>query len=156
VDSDFPLNHPAAASAAILVAGENFGCGSSREHAAWALTGLGLQAIVARSFADIFRANAMQNGLLPVVVSKTGWQRLETAMRELGSCAPVGPELAIDVPSQTITLPGESVERFEIDGFAKRCLLDGTDTLGYLLSEHEAITAYEQAHPSPISRLSIA
>jgi 3-isopropylmalate/(R)-2-methylmalate dehydratase small subunit len=149
----FPLNSPRAAGASILVAGENFGCGSSREHAAWALAGLGLQAVIALSFADIFRANAIQNGLLPVVVSRSGWEILRASEVTSEAAGVANPEVRIDLTTQTVVLPGQTTEHFAIDAFAKRCLLDGTDTLGYLLAQGDLIAAYERAHPSLITTI---
>jgi 3-isopropylmalate/(R)-2-methylmalate dehydratase small subunit len=135
---DFPLNRPEGQSAQILLAGDNFGCGSSREHALWALTGFGIRAVISTSFADIFRSNALKNGLLPVVVSTEAHQRL----LELVTEAPAA-ELTIDLAAQTVTLPDGRVLTFPIDGFAKACLLKGTDELGYLLSFEKQIADYE-------------
>jgi 3-isopropylmalate/(R)-2-methylmalate dehydratase small subunit len=141
---DFPLNRPDAVGAQILVAGVNFGCGSSREHAPWALVGWGLRAIVAPSFADIFKQNAMKNGLLPVAVDAAVHARLVEARH-------VDPKarIAIDLPAQTLTLPGVpggQATRFEIDPFAKECLVHGTDELGYLLDRAADIERYEAKH----------
>jgi 3-isopropylmalate/(R)-2-methylmalate dehydratase small subunit len=138
---DFPLNRPDAAGAQILVAGDNFGCGSSREHAPWALVGWGLRAIVAPSFADIFKGNAMKNGLLPVAVDEKVHARI-VAARQAGA----GQRLTVDLPSQTLSLGSEIVARFEIDPFAKECLVHGIDELGYLLERVGDIERYEAAH----------
>ena len=140
---DFPLNRPDAKGARILVAGANFGCGSSREHAPWALVGWGLRAIVALSFADIFRQNAMKNGLLPVAVDAVFHERLVEARR--GEPAA---RVRVDLPAQTIALTGHPDTRhFDIDPFAKECLVHGVDELGYLLARLEDIHRYESAHP---------
>jgi 3-isopropylmalate/(R)-2-methylmalate dehydratase small subunit len=139
---DFPLNRPDAAGAQILVAGENFGCGSSREHAPWALVGWGLRAIVARSFADIFKQNAMKNGLLPVAVDAAAHARILDARR-----ADPRARLVVDLPAQTVSLGGAVVARFEIDPFAKECLVNGVDELGYLLERTADIERHEAKHP---------
>jgi 3-isopropylmalate/(R)-2-methylmalate dehydratase small subunit len=138
---DFPLNRPDAQGARILVAGDNFGCGSSREHAPWALVGWGLRAIVAPSFADIFKGNAMKNGLLPIAVDPAFHAKLVEARH-----ADASARIAVDLPSQTITLTGGPSARFEIDPFAKECLVHGVDELGYLLARLEDIERYESAH----------
>jgi 3-isopropylmalate/(R)-2-methylmalate dehydratase small subunit len=141
---DFPLNQPDAKGAQVLVAGANFGCGSSREHAPWALVGWGLRAIVAPSFADIFRQNAMKNGLLPVAVDAAFHAQLVEARR-----ANPAARIGVDLPAQTISLPlqGGASARFEIDPFAKECLVHGIDELGYLLGRLEDIERHESAHP---------
>jgi 3-isopropylmalate/(R)-2-methylmalate dehydratase small subunit len=138
---DFPLNRPDAAGARILVAGANFGCGSSREHAPWALVGWGLRAIVAQSFADIFKQNAMKNGLLPVAVPDGFHAHVLEARR-----ASPAARLSVDLPSQTVSLEGGPSARFEIDPFAKECLVHGIDELGYLLARASDIDRYEAAH----------
>jgi 3-isopropylmalate/(R)-2-methylmalate dehydratase small subunit len=133
---DFPLNEVGARFAKILVAGANFGCGSSREHAPWALLDFGIRAVVSTAIADIFRSNSLKNGLVPVIVY-TGTHRwlLEHP----------GAEVKIDVPSATIEVNGKSVA-FPIDRFSRYCLVNGIDQLGYLLDQNAAITRYEQAH----------
>ncbi|HEV8693621.1 MAG TPA: 3-isopropylmalate dehydratase small subunit, partial [Lysobacter sp.] len=130
-DPDFPFNQASNAGAAILVAGRNFGCGSSREHAPWALTDLGLRAVISSEIADIFRSNALKNGLLPVVLD-------EAVVDELLDRP--GIELRIDVASRHVTLPDGRSFQFPLDAFAQTCLLEGVDQLGYLLKQHEAIT----------------
>jgi 3-isopropylmalate/(R)-2-methylmalate dehydratase small subunit len=136
---DFALNDPQYAGAQILLAGDNFGCGSSREHAPWALVGWGFRAIISTSFADIFRSNALKNSLLPVEVDSTTHSEL-ARLAEAGE----GVTLTIDLSSQSIHLPdGRSVE-FPIDAFSKKCLIDGVDQLGYLLSFADQIAAYEE------------
>jgi 3-isopropylmalate/(R)-2-methylmalate dehydratase small subunit len=141
-DADFPLNRPDAAGAQALVAGANFGCGSSREHAPWALVGWGLRVIVAKSFADIFKQNAMKNGLLPVAVDGSTHARIVEARR-----ANPGARLRVDLPAQTLALNGTLVARFEVDPFAKECLVHGIDELGYLLERVPDIERYEAKHP---------
>ncbi|MEO8062230.1 MAG: 3-isopropylmalate dehydratase small subunit [Pseudomonadota bacterium] len=131
---DFALNAPAAAGAHILVAGRNIGCGSSREHAAWALLDFGIQAVISTEFADIFRTNSLKNGLLPLVVDETTHAWL---------LANPGVEVSIDVESTTLTLPNGTTVKFPLEGFARYCLLNGVDELGYLLSQGAAISTYE-------------
>jgi 3-isopropylmalate/(R)-2-methylmalate dehydratase small subunit len=141
VNVDFPLNRPDAQGAQTLVAGDNFGCGSSREHAPWALVGWGLRAIIAPSFADIFKGNAMKNGLLPIAVDAAFHARLLQARR-----ANPRAQIAVDLPAQTVALAGQSPVRFEIDAFAKECLVHGVDELGYLLERTPDIERYEAQH----------
>jgi len=138
---DFPLNRPDAKGAQILVAGVNFGCGSSREHAPWALVGWGLRVIVAQSFADIFKGNAMKNGLLPVAVDAAAHAKIVEARH-----ADPKARLSIDLPAQTVSLGGTIVAKFEIDPFAKECLVNGVDELGYLLERRADIERYEAKH----------
>ncbi|MFQ5575613.1 MAG: 3-isopropylmalate dehydratase small subunit [Anaerolineae bacterium] len=146
---DFILNRPQAAGAHILVAGDNFGCGSSREHAPWALLGAGFRVVISTRFADIFRNNALKNGLLPVEVDA------ETH-RQLLSLADEDPDaaLAVDLSRQTITLPDGRTVRFPIDPFSKTCIVQGVDSLGYLQRHAGAIAAYEAAHPPRVDTLS--
>jgi 3-isopropylmalate/(R)-2-methylmalate dehydratase small subunit len=131
---DFVLNQPAAAGAAVLVAGDNFGCGSSREHAPWALYDYGFRAIVSTSIADIFRNNSLKNGLLPIVVDAAAHAKLLAAP---------GAEVTVSVTDQTLTLPDGTKAKFPIDPFARYCLLNGVDELEFLLSQDAAITAFE-------------
>lgn len=142
---DFPLNSPAAAGAAILVAGHNFGCGSSREHAPWALLDFGFRAIISTGFADIFRNNALKTGLLPVALSPSAHA---TLLQQLAD-SPRAP-VAIDLESQTATLPNGTVHAFAVDPFARHCLLNGVDELGFLLGQDAAIAAYESTHSSRV------
>jgi 3-isopropylmalate/(R)-2-methylmalate dehydratase small subunit len=136
---EFVLNQPGAQDAAILVAGANFGCGSSREHAPWALLAFGFRAVVATSFADIFRNNALKNGLLPVAVdAATQAEILESVRRDPAAL------LAIDLASQSLTLPGGRQAGFPVDAFAKTCLLNGVDELGYILRFEPEILAFER------------
>jgi 3-isopropylmalate/(R)-2-methylmalate dehydratase small subunit len=132
---DFPLNRPQARGAQVLVAGANFGCGSSREHAPWALRDFGFRAVVSSSIADIFRSNALKNGLVPVVVGADVHRRL---------LASPGAEVAIDLETRTLTTDGLTAS-FPLDPFARHCLMNGVDELGYLLSQAENIAAYEEA-----------
>lgn len=135
--AEFVLNKPESAGAQILLAGDNFGCGSSREHAPWALTGFGFRAVISTSFADIFRNNALKNGLLPIIVDEKTHQTLF----ELADEAPRA-ELTVDLASQTLSYPGGSVS-FPIDPFNKTCLLNGVDELGYILGFEKEIAAFE-------------
>jgi len=137
--NNFTLNDSRYQGAQILLAGNNFGCGSSREHAPWALVDWGLRAIVSTSFADIFRSNALKNSLLPVEVDAATHAKLAqlTAAGEVVT-------LAIDLPTQSIHLPGGRSVEFPIDAFSKKCLIDGVDQLGYLLSFEDQIAAYEE------------
>lgn len=137
---DFILNQPQSQGAQVLLAGDNFGCGSSREHAPWALGGFGFKAVISTSFADIFRNNALKNGLLPVIVDHKTHDLLIGMFEELPRA-----ELSIDLETQTLHLPTGEVVNFPIDNFSKTCLLKGTDELGYLLNFENQITCYEQA-----------
>ncbi len=136
-NADFVLNDPQYAGASVLVAGDNFGCGSSREHAPWALVAHGFRAVISTSFADIFRSNALKNGLLPVAVDADTHARL--------LALPADAEVTIDLHEQTLEVPGGPAVAFSIDPFARHCLLQGVDQLGYLLALDEQITAYEEA-----------
>ncbi|MGC8855842.1 MAG: 3-isopropylmalate dehydratase small subunit [Anaerolineae bacterium] len=134
---DFVLNKSEFAGAQILLVGDNFGCGSSREHAPWALTGYGFRAVISTSFADIFRNNALKNGLLPIIVDKPTHQLLFDLIQEVPRT-----ELTVDLPSQTLTFPGGSIT-FPIDPFNKTCLLNGVDELGYIMGFEKEIANYE-------------
>ena len=142
---DFPLNAPDAAGAAILVAGDNFGCGSSREHAPWALLDFGFRAVISTGFADIFRNNALKTGLLPVTLSPAAHAAL---LEQLGE-SPRAP-VTIDLETQTASLPDGTAHRFPVDPFARHCLLNGVDELGFLLGHDAAIAAYESTHPGRV------
>jgi 3-isopropylmalate/(R)-2-methylmalate dehydratase small subunit len=135
---DFVLNKPQAKEAKILVAGDNFGCGSSREHAPWALVDFGFRAVISTRFADIFRNNSLKNGLLPVVVDSETLQRI--------MALPSASRLVIDLAGQALQLPDGTAVSFPIDSFNKTCLLDGIDTMGYLLKHNDEIGKFEQAH----------
>jgi 3-isopropylmalate/(R)-2-methylmalate dehydratase small subunit len=132
--ADFVLNRPEARGCQVLVAGDNFGCGSSREHAPWALVDYGFRAVISTRIADIFRNNALKNGLLPVVLEPAAIAKLVAAP---------GAPVRIDLGAQTVTLPDGSAAPFQIDGFSKYCLMNGVDELGFLLSQEEAIAKYE-------------
>jgi 3-isopropylmalate/(R)-2-methylmalate dehydratase small subunit len=138
--ADFVLNQPGAEGAQVLVAGDNFGCGSSREHAPWALTGFGFRAVVSTSFADIFRNNALKNGLLPVAVEAAAYAELLAALQKDPTAT-----VAIDLATQTIRLPGGREARFPIDAFSRTCLLEGVDELGYILKHEARIAAHERS-----------
>jgi 3-isopropylmalate/(R)-2-methylmalate dehydratase small subunit len=137
---DFILNRPEVQGAQILLAGDNFGCGSSREHAPWALTGFGFRAVISTSFADIFRNNALKNGLLPIIVDPETHRMLFDLVEEVPNV-----ELTIDLASQTLSFAGGSAS-FPVDSFSKTCLLDGVDELGYILGFEKQIAAYEASH----------
>jgi 3-isopropylmalate/(R)-2-methylmalate dehydratase small subunit len=139
-DPDFALNRPEASGAQILVVGDNFGCGSSREHAAWAIADAGFRAVISTSFADIFHQNALKNALLPIKVEP------EVHGQLLAACS--GASVKIDLESQTLTLPDGLAITFAVDPFRKRCLLLGVDELGYLLQFEKEIAAYEEKHPA--------
>jgi 3-isopropylmalate/(R)-2-methylmalate dehydratase small subunit len=134
----FPLNRPAAAGARILVAGRNFGCGSSREHAVWALQGAGFHAVVSSQFADIFRGNALGNGLLPIEVSK----RMLARLMDIASSQYMA-SLAIDLETQTVQLPDGDIVKFPIAPFAKHCVLEGIGEMDFLLGATDQISAFE-------------
>jgi len=142
---EFPLNSPAARDASILVAGHNFGCGSSREHAPWALLDFGFRAVISTGFADIFRNNALKTGLVPVAVPAPAHAALLALLAEEPRA-----RVTIDLESQTATLPDGSKHRFPVDPFARHCLLNGVDELGFLLDENPAIVAYESTHPARV------
>jgi 3-isopropylmalate/(R)-2-methylmalate dehydratase small subunit len=141
--SGFVLNQPGARDAAVLVGGRNFGSGSSREHAAWALKEFGFRAVLALSFADIFRQNALKNGIIPIVVAEPVHADL---VRQLG--ADPAALVRIDLVDTSVTLPGGATVRFPIDAFARECLLNGVDELGYVVAREQQISAYEREHPA--------
>jgi 3-isopropylmalate/(R)-2-methylmalate dehydratase small subunit len=141
---DFILNTPEAKAAKILLAGDNFGCGSSREHAPWALAQYGFRAVISTSFADIFRQNSLKNSLLPVVVPRD----VHAALFRNPNTT-----VKVDLASQTLGLPDGSRVEFPVDPFAKHCLLEGIDELGYILQQAPAIAAFESSHPSRINTL---
>jgi 3-isopropylmalate/(R)-2-methylmalate dehydratase small subunit len=144
-DPAFVLDRPGMAGRQVLLVGDNFGCGSSREHAPWALTAWGIRAIVSTSYADIFRNNSLKNGLLPIVVAPEVHERL----RDLLARDPDA-ELTIDLAEEGILLPDGSTIDFTIDPFAKQMLLAGTDELGYLMAREDEIAAWEAIHPPRI------
>jgi len=137
-DPNFILNTPRGQNAQILLAGDNFGCGSSREHAPWALTQFGFRAVISTSFADIFKQNSLKNSLVPIVVPADVHTKLFTL--------PEDAKVRVDLASQTLTLPdGQSVE-FQVDSFSKTCLLEGIDELGWILKQEPSIAAFEAEH----------
>src|SRR5712691_10234987 len=142
-DPEFELNQPEAQGARILLAGRNFGCGSSREHAAWALQDYGFEAVVAPSFGDIFRQNSLKIGLLPVVLPAE-------QVKELMAAAGNG-ELTVDLEAQRIVDPAGREYPFELDAFQRQCLLEGLDEISLTLKQDEEIAAFEAANPAPIS-----
>ena len=135
---DFVLNQAASQGAKILVAGDNFGCGSSREHAPWALWAWGFRAVISSRFADIFKNNALKNGLLPIVVDAETHRRLFEQLAADPDAA-----VTVDLAAQTLTLPDGARVTFPIDPFSRTCLLQGVDELGYLLSKEPQIAAFE-------------
>ncbi|HEY8167121.1 MAG TPA: 3-isopropylmalate dehydratase small subunit [Candidatus Limnocylindrales bacterium] len=142
---DFVLNRREMQGRRILLTGDNFGAGSSREHAPWALTAWGIRAILSTSFADIFRSNSLKNGLLPIVVEAE-------RHRQLFELVVTDPdvELTVDLAGQVVHLPGDEDMPFDVDPFARRMLLEGTDEIGYLIGREAAIAAYESEHPPRI------
>jgi len=137
--ADFPLNQPGAQGASILVAGDNYGCGSSREHAPWAMADYGIRAVISTSIADIHRNNCLKNGIIPIFVD-------EPTLKEALAAAEKNLEFSVDLPNQTLTLPSGKKVTFPIDGFAKKCLVQGLDELGYLKSRDAAVAAFEKRH----------
>ena len=133
---DFALNQSAAAGCQVLVAGRNFGCGSSREHAPWALLDYGFRAIISTEIADIFRSNSLKNGLLPIVIGEADATWLQ---------ANPGVEVLIDLEGSRVVLPDGREVKFQIERFARYCLLNGVDELGYLRSQEPAIARFESA-----------
>ena len=142
---DFILNQPRAKGAAVLLAGDNFGCGSSREHAPWALTQFGFRAVISTSFADIFKQNALKNSLLPIVVSPDVHAELFALDEDA--------KVSIDLAAQTLTLPNGRSVVFPVDEFSKHCLLNGVDELGYIRQNEAAIAAFEAKRLGSINTL---
>jgi len=145
---DFILNQPRAQGAQVLLAGDNFGCGSSREHAPWALTQFGFRAVISTSFADIFRGNSLKNGLLPVIVPADVHAELFRAIEKDPDA-----KVTIDLARQTLTTPGGREVEFPVDGFSKHCLLEGVDELGYMLQNEAKIAAFEAKRVGSINTL---
>jgi 3-isopropylmalate/(R)-2-methylmalate dehydratase small subunit len=143
---DFELNQPEARGAQVLLVGDNFGCGSSREHAPWALADFGFRAVVSTSFADIFRNNALKNGLLPVIVDAETHRQLFSLVEEEPDT-----HITIDLGAQALRLPDGRKVTFPIDEFSKTCLLEGIDQLGYLVKQEAGIAGYEQSHPPRVN-----
>ena len=140
-DPDFALNKAEFANAKVLLAGDNFGTGSSREHAPWALTSWGFRAVISTSFADIFKSNSLKNSLLPVIVDEETHRQLFSLVEEDPNTA-----VSINLENQTLTLPDGRAVSFPIDAFSKQCMLDGVDQIGYLLGLDEEIAEYELAN----------
>ena len=135
--AEFVLNKPESRGCAILVAGRNIGCGSSREHAPWAMVDYGFRAVISTEIADIFRNNSLKNGLLPVIVDEATHAWL---------LANPGVEVSIDLETRTLELPTGLTVEFPLENFARYCLMNGVDELGFLLARDEQIEAYEKAH----------
>jgi 3-isopropylmalate/(R)-2-methylmalate dehydratase small subunit len=147
---EFILNQPQALGAQVLLAGENFGCGSSREHAPWALTQFGFRAVISTSFADIFKQNSLKNSLLPIVVPPDVLDELFAAV-----AADPNVTVKIDLPKQTLTTPSGRMVEFPVDAFSKHCLVNGVDELGYI-QQHEAdIAAFEAKRVGSINALAV-
>jgi len=138
-DPTFILNTPRGQNAQILLAGDNFGCGSSREHAPWALTQFGFRAVISTSFADIFKQNSLKNSLVPIVVPPDVHAKL--------FALPEDAKVKVDLASQTLTLPDGQTVEFPVDSFSKTCLLEGIDELGWILKQEPQIAAYEATRP---------
>jgi 3-isopropylmalate dehydratase, small subunit len=145
---DFILNRPESKGVEVLLAGDNFGCGSSREHAPWALTQFGFRAVISTSFADIFKGNALKNSLLPIVVPRD----VHTALFQAVAGDP-NVKVTIDLPSQTLTLPDGRKVEYPVDTFSKHCLIEGVDELGYILKQEPAIAAFEAKRVGSINTL---
>jgi 3-isopropylmalate/(R)-2-methylmalate dehydratase small subunit len=136
---DFPLNKPGAQGASILVAGDNYGCGSSREHAPWAMHDYGIRAVISTSIADIHRNNCLKNGIIPIFVD-------EATHQECLAAGEKNLEFEVDLPNQALKLPSGKKVTFAIDGFAKKCLVQGIDELGYLKAFSSKVAEYEKVH----------
>jgi 3-isopropylmalate/(R)-2-methylmalate dehydratase small subunit len=147
---DFILNKPEGHAAQVLLAGDNFGCGSSREHAPWALTQYGFRAVISTSFADIFRGNSLKNSLLPIIVPPDAHRALFAAVEKDPAAT-----VTVNLVEQKLMLPDGSSVTFPIDAFAKYCMLEGVDELGYILQQEPAIAAYEAKRPLTVSTLSV-
>jgi 3-isopropylmalate/(R)-2-methylmalate dehydratase small subunit len=145
---DFILNQPQVAGAEILLAGDNFGCGSSREHAPWALTQFGFRAVISTSFADIFKGNALKNSLLPIVVPADVHADLFAMVAKDPAI-----KVAVDLAAQKLTLPDGRAVEFPVDSFSKHCLLEGVDELGYIVKNEAAIAAFEARRQGSINTL---
>lgn len=145
---DFVLNQPRANGGSILLAGDNFGCGSSREHAPWALLGYGFKAVISTSFADIFRNNSLKNGLLPIIVDEDTLQQLFDRAARNDSL-----EVTIDLRSRILTLPGGRRVSFPVDSFSRQCLLEGGDQLSYIQQKMDAIVDYEAGSANALDTL---
>jgi 3-isopropylmalate/(R)-2-methylmalate dehydratase small subunit len=146
---DFLLNKPEGKQAQILLAGDNFGCGSSREHAPWALTQYGFRAVISTSFADIFRGNSLKNSLLPIAIPAEDHKKLLAAV-----AANPAATVTVDLARQKLTLPDGASVAFPVDAFAKQCLIEGVDELGYILKQDAAISAFEAKRSLTVNTLS--
>jgi 3-isopropylmalate/(R)-2-methylmalate dehydratase small subunit len=146
---DFLLNKPEGKQAQILLAGDNFGCGSSREHAPWALMQYGFRAVISTSFADIFRGNSLKNSLLPIAIPAEDHKKLLAAV-----AANPAATVTVDLARQKLTLPDGTSVAFPVDAFAKECLLEGVDELGYIMKQDPAISAFEARRPLTVDTLS--
>ena len=146
--ADFILNQPGVRGAEVLLAGDNFGCGSSREHAPWALTQFGFRAVISTSFADIFRGNSLKNSLLPIVVPPDVHEALFATVAKNPNA-----RVKIDLAAQKLTLPDGRAVEFPVDAFSKQCLLDGVDEMGYILKQDSAIVAFEAHREGSIDTL---
>jgi len=144
--ADFILNQSRARGAEVLLAGDNFGCGSSREHAPWALTQFGFRAVISTSFADIFRGNSLKNSLLPIVVPPDVHEALFAIVAKNPDA-----RVKIDLAAQKLTLPDGRAVEFPVDAFSKQCLLDGVDEMGYILKQDSAIAAFEAGREGSIN-----
>jgi len=142
-DPDFVLNKPEHAGARILLTGVNFGCGSSREHAAWALTAFGFQAVLSTSFADIFKNNALNNGLLPIQLDESAYSGLLKSVNRSSDI-----QITVDLEREKVTFPDGTTHKFPIDGFSRHCILNGIDELGYLQQFEKQIAEYEKSRPA--------
>jgi 3-isopropylmalate/(R)-2-methylmalate dehydratase small subunit len=147
-DPDFELNRPESQGARILLTGRNFGCGSSREHAPWALQDYGFDAVIAPSFGDIFRTNSLQIGLLPIALDGAAVKQLMEAAKE--------GELTVDLERQVVETAAGAGFAFELDEFARHCILEGLDEIALTLKRGDAIEAYEASHPAPIATTALA
>jgi 3-isopropylmalate/(R)-2-methylmalate dehydratase small subunit len=145
---DFILNKPEAKQAQILLAGDNFGCGSSREHAPWALMQYGFRAVISTSFADIFRGNAVKNSLLPIIIPAEAHKALFATLE-----ADPTAQVTVDLAQKKLTLPDGSSVSFPMDEFARHCMLEGVDELGYILQQEPAIASFEATRPLTVNTL---
>lgn len=148
---EFPLNKPDAQGAKILLAGDNFGCGSSREHAPWSLKDWGFEAVISTSFADIFRNNALKNGMLPIIVDEETHRQLLSLVEEDPSTT-----VEVDLANEKVILPDGRSVSFPIDTFSKTCILEGLDQLGYLLKQQETVAQYEKSYPARVNTAALA
>jgi 3-isopropylmalate/(R)-2-methylmalate dehydratase small subunit len=147
---DFVINRAPGNQAQVLLAGDNFGCGSSREHAPWALTQFGFRAVISTSFADIFKGNSLKNSLLPIAIPREVHASLMAQMQ-----ANPQAQVHVDLATQTLTLPDGATCEFPVDAFSKTCLLEGVDELGFLLKHEAQLANYEAANPAAVDTLSV-